>query len=514
MSAATATATPVLRLQGITKSFFGVEVLKGVDLDCQAGQVHAIVGENGAGKSTLMKIVAGAQLPDGGTMELDGQPVHFTHPRQAQQHGIGIVYQEFNLLLERTVAQNMYLGREPRRGPLVDTKQMAEWTQALLERLGVADSISPRSLVRDLSVAQQQMVEIAKALSQDARVLIMDEPTASLSSPEAAALFERIRALRAKGFVILYISHRLQEVFDLADQITVIKDGAKVGTVSPADVTTEDLVRMMVGRDLQHYYPERGAAEDLGPTRLRVRGGGTGLLHGIDLELRAGEVVGVAGLEGSGRTELAQAIFGVHHFQRGVVEIDGTGVLIRSPRDAIARGLGFITEDRKAEGLILPRSVAENTALVLRSLSSKARRSRKDRRPLAEVIRDLTKRVELRAHSLDREVRFLSGGNQQKVVLAKWLATEAQILIFDEPTRGIDVGAKAGIHELIRELARAGAAVLMISSELPEVIGMSDRVLVMRAGRLVGELPANPTEPQIMSLAAGSSGPIEGDLAS
>lgn len=497
---------PVLALRGISKSFFGVRVLSDVDLDCYGGEIHAICGENGAGKSTLMKTIVGAHAPDsGGTILLDGEPVSFAHPRQAQDHGIGIIYQEFNLLTDRTVAQNIFLGREPRKGPFIDQGRMHTRTQELLDDLHVGDTISPRTTIRDLSVAQQQMVEIAKALSLDARVLIMDEPTASLSPPEAAALFERMRMLRERGLVILYISHRLSEVFELAQRITVLKDGNKVGTVAVGDVTTGDLVRMMVGREITHYYPDRATADEVGEPWLAVRGGGVGMLADIDLDVRRGEVVGIAGLEGSGRTELAHAIFGVRPFTSGTMEIEGDKVAIRTPREAIRRGIGFLTEDRKGEGLVLVRSVEENALLPLRSLSGAVRKERGGAKDGSGLVARLLQRVELRGGRPGQEVRFLSGGNQQKVVLTKWLATEADFFIFDEPTRGIDVGAKAGIHELMRELAQAGKAVLMISSELPEVIGMSDRVLVMRQGRLAGELPPDPTEPQIMLLATGET---------
>jgi ribose transport system ATP-binding protein len=488
-------------MRGITKSFFGVPVLENVDLDAVAGEVHAVVGENGAGKSTLMKILAGAYQADGGAMLLDGEEVRFGHPREAQERGVSIIYQEFNLLPERTVAQNIYLGREPTRGPLVDGGAMEEATASLLAELGVEHAISPRSLVRDLSVAQQQTVEIAKALSFEAKILVMDEPTAALSPHEVDALFERVRLLQGRGLSVLYISHRLKEVFDLAQRITVLKDGLKVDTVASDAIQPSELVRMMVGRDLDHYYPPRASAEDLGPFRLRVRGGATERLHDIDLEVRTGEIVGIAGLAGAGRTEVARALFGVEPFTAGTVELDEKPVRIRSPRQAIRAGIGFLTEDRKAEGLVLPQSVRDNTLLALRSLG----RARDVGRP-AEGTRsvvELARRVELRAASLEQDVRYLSGGNQQKVVLAKWLATRARILIFDEPTRGIDVGAKAGIHELMRELARAGAAVVMISSELPEVIGMSDRILVMRDGTIAGELAAGASEAAIMLLATG-----------
>jgi ABC-type sugar transport system ATPase subunit len=492
---------PLLHMRGITKSFFGVPVLDAVDLDVMAGEVHAVVGENGAGKSTLMKILAGAYQPDAGSILLDGEEVRFGHPRQAQERGVSIIYQEFNLLPERTVAQNIFLGREPARGPFVDNRTMEEATAKLLAELGVEGAISPGSPVRELSVAQQQTVEIAKALSFEARILVMDEPTAALSPHEVDALFERVRLLQQRGLAVLYISHRLKEVFELSRRITVLKDGRRVDTVASDAVRPGDLVRMMVGRELDHYFPPRATAGEIGDVRLQVRSGAVGKLHDVDLEVRAGEIVGLAGLAGAGRTEVARALFGVEPFTAGVVELNGKPVRIRSPRQAIRAGIGFLTEDRKLEGLVLPQSVRDNALLALRSLGQ----ARMSERPVKEApsVLDLARRVELRAASLEQEVRYLSGGNQQKVVLAKWLATRAQILIFDEPTRGIDVGAKAGIHELMRELARAGAAILMISSELPEVIGMSDRTLVMRDGTIAGELPAGASEAQIMLLATG-----------
>jgi ribose transport system ATP-binding protein len=378
---------------------------------------------------------------------------------------------------------------------------MEEATAKLLAELGVEGTILPDTPVRELPVAQQQTVEIAKALSFEARILVMDEPTAALSPHEVDALFERVRLLQERGLAVLYISHRMKEIFELSRRITVLKDGRKVDTVASDSVRPGELVRMMVGRELDHYFPPRATAGEIGPVRLQVRGGAIGKLHDINLEVRAGEIVGLAGLAGAGRTEVARAIFGVEPFTSGVVELNGKPIRIRSPRQAIRAGIGFLTEDRKLEGLVLPQSVRDNALLALRSLG----RARVEERPgrAAPSVLDLARRVELRAASLEQEVRYLSGGNQQKVVLAKWLATRAQILIFDEPTRGIDVGAKAGIHELMRELARAGAAILMISSELPEVIGMSDRILVMRDGTIAGELPPGASEAQIMLLATG-----------
>ena len=488
----------LLEMRGISKSFYGVPVLWEVDLDCRAGEIHAIVGENGAGKSTLMKILAGAYQPDAGTIRLDGQEVHFNHPGEAKEHGVSLIYQEFTLLPDRTVAQNIFLGREPLRRLAVDAGAMEEATRSLLATLEVDEFISARALARNLSVAQQQLVEIAKALSFEARILVMDEPTAALPPHEVEALFRVVRRLRERGLAILYISHRLKEIFALAERITVLKDGHRVAAVNTDKVTPGELVRMMVGRELESsYFPPRATPAEIGVSRLRIQNASGGMLRDISLEVRSGEIVGIAGLEGSGQTELARAIFGVEPFTSGTLEISGKALSIRSPRAAIRARMGFLTEDRKAEGLILPLPIRDNVLLALRGLGR--------RRPKTLSVQELARRVDLRSVRPNQEVRYLSGGNQQKVVLAKWLATNADILIFDEPTRGIDVGAKAGIHELMRELARAGAAIIMISSELPEVIGMSDRILVMRDGSIAGELPAGPTEPEVMLLATGES---------
>jgi ribose transport system ATP-binding protein len=489
---------PLLEMRGITKAFLGSVVLSEVDLTCTAGEVHAVVGENGAGKSTLMKVLAGAYQPDAGEVLIDGEPRSFHHPVQAQAAGVAIIYQEFNLLPERTVAENVFVGREPARLGVVDRRRMEADTARLLGDLGER-SFSPRSRVGDLSVAQQQVVEVVKARSFDARILVMDEPTASLADEEATALLDLVRRLRDGGMAVLYISHRMPEVFAVADRVTVLKDGHRVDTVAVGDTTPSQLVARMVGRELDGYVPPRATDAELGAVRLAVRGGGNRALDGIDLEVRAGEVVGVGGLQGAGRTELARAIFGVDPFTRGTVEVDGVAARTRSPRDGISAGLGFLTEDRKEEGLALGQSVRDNALLGLRAVARPRRRAGRD-----GLIEELAGATELRARSLDQEVRFLSGGNQQKVVLAKWLALDPGVLLFDEPTRGIDVGAKAAIHELMRGLARSGKAVVMISSELPELIGMSDRIVVMREGRIAGELPGGATEHEVIALAAGS----------
>jgi ABC-type sugar transport system ATPase subunit len=493
-------APPLLQMRGITKSFVGVEVLHGVDLDLRAGEVHAVVGENGAGKSTLMKVLAGVHAPDAGTIHIDGDEVAFTHPHAAQAAGVGIIYQEFNLLPDRSVAENVFVGREPMRRGVVDRRAMERDTGALLEDLGET-SFGPRTLVRQLSVAQQQVVEIVKARSLDARILVLDEPTAALADHEVELLFALVRRLQGRGIGMVYITHRLREVFALADRITVLKDGARVDTLPTSQTDSRQLVNLMVGRELDGYVPPRAEASEIGDVLLAVRGGSTALLRDINLELRAGEIVGLAGLQGSGRTELARAIFGADPFDEGVVELEGRTVRLRSPRSAIRAGLGFITEDRKLEGLALAQSVADNMLLAARTVVPGAQRRRRAEGLMS--IRELATAVQLRARGPEQEVRFLSGGNQQKVVLAKWLQTKPRVLIFDEPTRGIDVGAKAGIHDLMRQLARDGVAILMISSELPELIGMSDRILVMREGAIAGELPPGSDEPAIMHLATG-----------
>jgi ABC-type sugar transport system ATPase subunit len=490
----------LLQMQGIRKSFVGVEVLHGVDLDLRPGEVHAIVGENGAGKSTLMKILAGVYTPDEGSISIDGGEQHFAHPAQAQSAGVGIVYQEFNLLPERNVAENVFVGREPIKHGMVDRRRMERETAALLEEVGEA-SFGPRTPVRWLSVAQQQVVEIIKARSLNARILVLDEPTAALADNEVELLFTLIRRLQELGVGILYISHRLREVFQLSDRITVIKDGGVVKTLNTSECDQRTLVTLMVGRELDGYFPPKGEKADLGDVRLKVSELTTPLLRNVSLSVRAGEIVGLAGLQGSGRTEIARAIFGADPISSGTIEIDGKSVHFRHPRQAVKAGLGFITEDRKAEGLALGQSIADNMMLAVRTvMPARKRRST----PGLMTVQELAEVTELRARGPEQEVRFLSGGNQQKVVLSKWLETQPQILIFDEPTRGIDVGAKAGIHDLIRKLAKDGVAVLMISSELPELIGMSDRILVMHEGELAGELPAGASEPQIMELATGS----------
>ncbi|SDJ19982.1 sugar ABC transporter ATP-binding protein [Nonomuraea jiangxiensis] len=480
----------MLSMRGIGKSFLGVRVLSGVDLEVRAGEVHAVVGENGAGKSTLMKIICGVHAPDEGLIEIDGRPVSFGHPLEAQRSGIAIIHQEFNLLPERTVAENVFLGREPVRRGLVDRAAMEKATARLLDELGEGP-FGPRDTVKRLPVAQQQIVEIVKALSVNARLLVMDEPSAALAEHEVELLYRLIGRLRDRGVAVVYISHRLREVFDLADRVTVLKDGARVTTLPIGEVTRDELIRLMVGRDLGTYYPPRSAGA--GEVRLSLRGAGNHKLRDIDLELRAGEIVGIAGLQGSGRSELAKAIFGAEPFTTGEM----TPSRPRSVREGVALGIGLVTEDRKAEGLALRQSVRDNVLLVARAVGAGNRAGNR------AGVRGLLERVRLSPAHREQEVRYLSGGNQQKVVLVKWMTMAPRVLLFDEPTRGVDVGAKAAIHDLMRELANDGMAIMMISSELPELIGMSDRVVVLRDGRVAGTLPAGASEEAVMRLAAG-----------
>jgi ABC-type sugar transport system ATPase subunit len=489
-------AQPVLRATGLTKRFFGNTVLADADLTLVPGRVHGLVGENGAGKSTLMKLLAGVHQPDAGRIEVDGQERHFSHPVQAQHAGISTVFQEFNLLPERTIAENIYLGREPRRRGLVDTARMRRDTEELLTGLGVGH-LRPSRVVRALSVAEQQIVEIAKAVSQNARIISMDEPTAALADHEVELLYAIIRRLTARGVAILYVSHRLKEIFDLCDTITILKDGRPVTTQPAGELSEAALVRLMVGRPISTFFPDPLPGTEAGEPRLELRGAGNGYVDGIDLTLRAGELVGVAGLQGSGRTELLEAIFGVNPFTRGAVLLDGQPVHVRSPRQAVRSGLAMITEDRKATGLALHQSILDNALGVVRAVFPG--RTATARRQVPGVLSSLA----VSARAMDQEVQFLSGGNQQKVVLARWLAAQPRVVLMDEPTRGIDVGAKHAIYELMRALAAQGVAVLMVSSELPEVIGMSDRILVMRDGRVAGELPAGVTEEQVLQTATG-----------
>jgi ABC-type sugar transport system ATPase subunit len=497
---------PLLEVRNITKRFPGVVALDNVSLKFMPGEVHAVVGENGAGKSTLMKIMAGAYIPDSGEILLQGERISFNHPREAQLKGVSIIYQEFNLLPERTVAQNIFLAREPGKFGTLNVAELNKNAVSVLKEVEADQLINPTMMCHSLSVAEQQIVEIAKAISFDSKVLIMDEPTASLTLTEVKILTDLITKLKARGMAVIFISHRLIEVFDIAEKISVLKDGELVGTVMTKDTTPQEVVHMMVGRELDHYFPPLGQPEDFGDVVLRIKNGNNDFLKDINLELRKGEILCVAGLQGSGRTELAQALFGVAPFKTGTLEVSGKITNIKSPPDAIRLKMGFVTEDRKAEGVLPMQPIRDNILLTVRTLQPLFGSIFKDGiRNSRKLVPTLAKQVDLRADTFDREAQFLSGGNQQKVVLSKWLSSKANIFIFDEPTRGIDVEAKAGIHDMIRGLTKEGIAVLMISSELPEVLGMSDRILVMRDGRIAGELPAKSNEQDIMLMATGHS---------
>jgi ABC-type sugar transport system ATPase subunit len=495
---------PLMEVRNITKRFPGVVALDNVSLKFMPGEVHAVVGENGAGKSTLMKIMAGAYVPDSGEIYLNGEKVSFTHPQEAQAKGITIIYQEFNLLPDRTVAHNIFLGREPSSFGVIDVRKLNKQAEDVLKEIGVEKMISPTALASSLSVAEQQLVEIAKAISFNAKVLIMDEPTAALTYTEVKLLSDLIEKLKERGLAVIFISHRLVEVFDIAEKITVLKDGQLVNTINKKDVVPADVIFMMVGRTLDHYFPPLGKPEEIGEVVMSVKNASNHFLHDINFELRKGEVLGIAGLQGSGRTEMAQAVFGVVPFKTGTMELHGKAIAMKNPSQAIKNRMGFVTEDRKSEGILPKQPIRDNMLLTVRSIQSVFGRIHHDGiKKTRNLVSTIGKQVDVRVDSYDREVQFLSGGNQQKVVLAKWLASDADVFIFDEPTRGIDVEAKASIHDMIRDLTKKGIAVLMISSELPEIIGMSDRVLVMWDGHIEGELPAKSSEHEIMLMATG-----------
>jgi len=496
-----AAVTPVLALQAVTKSFGPVEVLHGVDLALYAGEVHALIGENGAGKSTIMKILGGFLAPTSGQVLLDGQPAHFRSGPEAEAAGIVVIHQEFNLVPDLSVAANIFLGRELTRGPRLDHAAMRDRAAELLSRLDT--SISPDAPIRALSVPDRQMVEIAKALSRQARVLIMDEPSAALTHREVDALYAQVDRLRAEGVALMFCSHRLDEVTRLADRITVLRDGSVVRRALRGELTAEGMANAMVGRELSGIFPPKDTApgkELLRVDRLSVPG--TVVVHDVSLTLRRGEVLGIAGLVGSGRTELAEGIAGLRA-ATGAVHVAGQPVAIRHPQDATAAGIAYLTEDRKEAGLLLDKPLTEN--LTLSALNRFGFRI--DRGREAAAMEEATRRFDIRAASPAMPAGALSGGNQQKLLLAKTMLTEPEIVIIDEPTRGIDVGTKQQIYRFVRELARAGKGVIVISSELPEVMGLADRVLVMRQGRIAGEVAGEAiTEENIVRLAMGVAG--------
>lgn len=495
-----APTVPLLQMSRITKQYPGVLALDGVSFELRAGEVHALVGENGAGKSTLMKILAGSERPDHGEIRLDGRLLHLDNPIEGIAAGISIIYQEFNLVPSMSVEENIFLGREPAsRLGIVNRREMRQRAEALLARLSA--NINPAAMVETLSVAQQQMVEIAKAVSVDARVIAMDEPSATLTGHELEHLFDLIRGLRCQDVGIIYISHRLEEIDAIGDRVTVLRDGKHVSTDPVGDISRDEIIKRMVGRPITSRIPKRSAP--LGEVVLEVRGlTRNAVIEDISFTVRAGEVVGLAGLVGAGRTEVARAIFAADPIDAGELRINGELLRLRHPADAVRAGLGLVTEDRKAQGLVLEMVVRENTTLA--NLQRVSRLGVIDRGAEVAAADEYVRDLDIRTPSIEQAVRLLSGGNQQKVVLAKWLFTAAKVLVFDEPTRGIDVGAKAEIYELINRLAEQGVAILMISSELDEVLGMSERVLVMHSGRIAGELSrADATPEAVMRLATG-----------
>jgi ABC-type sugar transport system ATPase subunit len=490
--------TALVEVRGISKSFAGVRVLNGIDFDVQPGEVHALLGENGAGKSTLIKIIAGTHAPDSGTIRVGDRELSAVTPREAAEGGIATVYQELLLFPELTVAENVFLGHAPRTGlGTLDWERMRRTSRQLLDSLDSHD-LDVDAKVGTLSVANRQRVEIAKALSQNAKLLIMDEPTAALADADVHRLMEVIKRLRARGVGIIYVSHKLPEIFELADRVTVLRDGALIGTRPVTKVTEATLVAMMVGREIDHLFPK--TEHPIGETVLRISGLSMGSrIRDVSFELRRGEILGLAGLVGAGRTELALTIFGITPATSGTIELEGRPVAIASPRQARRLGIAYVPEDRGLQGLVRPMTIAQNTSMA--SLSRIARGIFIDFRAEIERAAASIRQLGIRARGPEQVVGQLSGGNQQKVVLGKWLETTPKILIMDEPTRGIDVGAKSEIHALMGRLAQQGLAILMISSELPEVLGMSDRVLVMHGGRLVATIDRTEANPETVGAA-------------
>jgi ABC-type sugar transport system ATPase subunit len=497
---------PILKIQGISKHFPGVQALQDVSFDVEEGAIHAVMGENGAGKSTLMQVIAGVHQPDSGELELFGEKVRFANPAEAQAKGVAIVYQELNLAQNLSIAENIFLGLEPRSGGVfLDRAKLREGTLKVFERLGI--HFDPDTIIRNLTVAQQQLIEICKSLIRNPRLLILDEPTSSLSEVESAILFRVIADLKAHGVTVLYISHRLPEVFSLCQVLTVLRDGKHVRTVKTSETTEAEAVRMMVGRELLAFH--RTPVEPKGEVVLRVEDlTRKGQYEGVTFDVRRGEIVAMAGLIGAGRTEMALGIFGSPPPDRGQIWLNGKKAVFRQPKHALSAGIAYVPEDRKAMGLVLGAGVGTNiSSAALRRL---ARGPFVDRAAENGLVGTYVNRLRVRTPSFDQRTGLLSGGNQQKVLLAKWLAVQPAVLIVDEPTRGVDIGTKAEIYALFNELVQEGIGILVISSDLPEVLALADRILIMRHGRLTGELArADATEGKVMHLAA--LGTAEGD---
>ncbi len=495
------TGDHILQVEGISKSFPGVQALDGVTLDVRSGTVHAVLGENGAGKSTLMKILIGMYQPDGGTVTYQGEQVQIPNPRAALDMGISMIHQELSPVPEMTVAENIYLGREPRnRFGLVDRRAMNRETAALFARWNIP--LNPTAKMRTLSVAAMQMAEIAKAISYDARVVIMDEPTSAITEREVDLLFEMIHQLRTAGTAILYITHKMDEVFKISDEVTVFRDGKLVGTNPASEMTSASLIRMMVGRELTHLFPKQDA--EIGEVILSVRDLNRGrLVKDVSFDLRRGEILGLAGLMGAGRTEVLETIFGIYRPESGEVLVKGNRLRVREPRDAIRAGIGLLTEDRKGSGIMSVLSVRDNMISAALPWYTKAGFVQAKR--VNGAVEEQRAALAIKTPSLRQLISNLSGGNQQKVLISRWLLTLPDILMIDEPTRGIDVGAKSEIHRLMSLLAGEGKAILMVSSEMPEILGMSDRIVVMHEGRVSGTLDrSEATQDRVMELATGT----------
>jgi len=494
--------TTLLRLKRIGKVFPGVIALDNVDFELQKGEVHILLGENGAGKSTLVKIISGAYQKTSGDIFLSGQKIEIKNPKHAQELGISIIYQEFNLVPDLSVAENIFLGREFQLLPgIIDQKKVHKSARKILDDLGV--SIDSRRIVRDLGVAEQQMVEVAKALSLKAKILVMDEPTSALTDKEIKDLFQAIRSLKEKGVSIIYISHRLEELFEIGDKVTVLRDGKYVGMHPISEITKSDLIQMMVNREVNEQFPKQKS--NIGEEILRIEGfNKQNILNNISFSLHRGEILGIAGLLGSGRTELARAIFGADKIDSGKIYVKGKLCQISSPREAISFDIGLLTEDRKNQGLVLNLSLKENVCLP--SVERFSKFGIVNSRDENVAVEKYTNELSIKTPSLNQKVMFLSGGNQQKVVVSKWLCCKVDILIFDEPTRGIDVGSKVEIYHLMNKLIANGTAIIMISSELPEILGMSDRILVMHQGRINAEYSAvEATQKNILQSALGAA---------
>jgi inositol transport system ATP-binding protein len=511
--------SPILKMTGVSKRFPGVLALENVHLEVGQSEIHALLGENGAGKSTLLKILSGAQSADAGEIELFGKPVAFATPHAAQRAGIVTIYQEFTLAPDMTIAENVFIGREPGSKLFVSWGRMATETKAIAERIGLKRD--PMTQVRDLSVAEQQLVEIARALSMQSRLIIMDEPTAALSETEVANLARIVRALKAEGLSIIFVTHRLDEVFRLCDRYTVLRDGRFVASGRVAETNVEAIIRMMVGRDVGALYGERPIPEH-GKVALEVEGltrrrnaRDPNAIELVDVSLKAhhGEILGLAGLVGAGRTETARAIFGADKFDHGVIRVDGKPVAFNNPHDAMTHGIGLVPEDRKKQALFLRLAIRTNITIAAHDQISRGWFI--DEKRENALVDEFRKLLSIRMASPDQQAGLLSGGNQQKIVLARWLALRPKILIVDEPTRGIDIGSKVEVHNLLIEMAKSGIAIIVISSELPEILAVSDRIVTMREGRVTGEIARNnATQEILMSMMTFHEGAADARAAS